>query len=129
MYKLITTSGTILGVTETVIYIKKHPTNDCYTNATEMDATGVAFNSTPYNLWGRDPMIEDAETLIVTSVDGGQEIGSLNDKNAELTDHLAEVDEIAIDLFEQTLAFETVCAEQDEAIIEIYEKIGATNNG
>lgn len=123
MYKIIKTDGTVLGLVETVIYIKKHPTNNCYTNATEMDATGVAYNSTPYNLIGHNE-IENTDTVIVSLVDGGNEIGGLKEKDAEQTDHLAEVDEIAIDLYEQNLALENINAEQDEAIIEIYEMMG-----
>lgn len=129
MYRLITMSGTILGVTEKVTYIKRHPSNDCYTCATEDDATGVAFNSVPYNLCGRDVMIEDEEVVIVVPIDGGREINVLDGKSAEHTDHLAEVDEIAIELYEANLALEAINAEQDEAIIEIYEIMEAANNG
>lgn len=123
MYRLVTTTGTILGVTEEVRYIKKHPTSGCYIDATEEDAIGVAYNSTPYNLFGHNE-IEDADTVIVAHVDGGNEIGGLKEKDAEQSDHLAEVDEIAIDLYEQNLALEAISAGQDEAIIEIYEMMG-----
>ena len=129
MYRLITTNGAVLGVIETVTYIKRHPSNDCYTCATEDDATGVAFNSTPYNLWGRETMIDGEETIIIIPIDGGHEISGLMEKSDTHADHLAEVDEIAIELFEQNLKLEEVNAEQDEAIIEIYEAMEVANNG
>ena len=50
-------------------------------------------------------------------------------ENRELKDRLAETDEIAIDLYEASLAQEAINAEQDEAIIEIYETMEAMNNG
>lgn len=46
-----------------------------------------------------------------------------------LEEHLAETDEIAIELYEAGLAQEAINAEQDEAIIEIYEMMEAVNNG
>lgn len=42
---------------------------------------------------------------------------------------LAESDEIAIELYEANLVQESVNAEQDEAIIEIYEMMEGINNG
>ena len=47
----------------------------------------------------------------------------------KLAENLAEADEIAIELYEASLAQEAINAEQDEAIIEIYEMMEATNNG
>lgn len=74
MYRIIKTDGTELGITDLVNYIK-FGDSGCFTNAVETDAIGVAFNSTPYNLIGHDE-IEDADTVIVSKIDGGQEIKS-----------------------------------------------------
>ena len=47
----------------------------------------------------------------------------------KLEQTLAETDEMAIDLFEANLAQSAINAEQDEAIIEIYEMMEVANNG
>lgn len=52
----------------------------------------------------------------------------LETENKELAEHLAETDEVAIELYEASLAQEAINAEQDEAIIEIYETMEALNN-
>lgn len=49
--------------------------------------------------------------------------------DSKIAQNLAEADEIAINLYEANLAQEIINAEQDEAIIEIFEKMEATNNG
>lgn len=64
LYSIVKTDGTVLGVTESVRYIKIHE-NGCYTNANENDAIGVAFKNKPYNLAGYSE-IENAETVIVS---------------------------------------------------------------
>lgn len=75
MYRIIKTDGTELGITDQVTYIK-FGANGCFTNATVEDAIGVAFNSTPYNLFGHNE-IEETDTVIVSQIDGGAAVGSL----------------------------------------------------
>ena len=48
---------------------------------------------------------------------------------SEVEQTLAETDEMAIDLFEANLAQSAINAEQDEAIIEIYEMMEVANHG
>ena len=127
MFRIIKTNGTELGVTESVNYIKIHK-NGCYTTATRADAIGVAYNSVAYNLIGHDD-IADTDTVIVCEIDGGKEINAIIAKNILINEHLAEADEIAIDLFEAGLMQDAINAEQDEAIIEIYEMMGGLTNG
>lgn len=59
----------------------------------------------------------------------GSRIAVLEEKNASISERLAETDEIAIELYEAGLAQEAINAEQDEAIIDIYELMEAMNNG
>lgn len=75
MYRIIKIDGTELGITDSVNYIKIGSSGD-FTTAAESEAIGVAFNSTPYNLMGHSD-IEGAETVIVSKIDGGAEVGSL----------------------------------------------------
>ena len=56
-------------------------------------------------------------------------LSMLEAENKTIAEHLAETDEIAIELYEASLAQEAINAEQDEAIIEIYETMEAMNNG
>lgn len=74
MYRIIKIDGTELGVTDSVNYIKISE-NGCFTNATTEDAVGVAFNSVAYNLVGHNE-IEEADTVVVSKIDGGYEIKS-----------------------------------------------------
>lgn len=75
MYRIIKIDGTELGITDSVNYIKIGAGGD-FTTAAETDAIGVAFNSTPYNLMGHN-IIAGAETVVVSKIDGGAEVGSL----------------------------------------------------
>lgn len=74
MYRIIKIDGTELGVTDSVNYIKISE-NGCFTNAIAEDAVGVAFNSVAYNLVGHNE-IEEADTVVVSKIDGGYEIKS-----------------------------------------------------
>lgn len=69
MYRIIKIDGTELGITDSVNYIKIGASGD-FAFAPEEDAIGVAFNSVAYNLVGHTE-IADAETVVVSSVDGG----------------------------------------------------------
>lgn len=56
-------------------------------------------------------------------------LSMLEAENRDLKEHLAETDEVAIELYEAALAQEAINAEQDEAIIEIYETMEVMSNG
>ena len=74
MYRIIKIDGTELGVTDSVNYIRISD-NGCFTTAKEEDAIGVAFDSVAYNLIGHDE-IKNADTVVVSKIDGGQELKS-----------------------------------------------------
>lgn len=79
MYRIINIDGTELGITDSVTYIKILD-NGSFTTATAEDAIGVAFSGTAYNLFGhRD--IENAETVLVSRVDGGNIIGNVQNQS------------------------------------------------
>lgn len=56
-------------------------------------------------------------------------IAKLESENKDIRDRLAESDEIAIELYEASLVNDAINAEQDEAIIDIYEIMEALTNG
>ncbi len=79
MYRIIKTDGTELGVSEKVNFIKIGASGS-YATATRETAVGVAYKSTPYNLFGHDE-IPGAETVIVSEFDGGERILELQEEN------------------------------------------------
>lgn len=76
MCRIIKTDGTELGITESVRYIKIGTYGD-FVVATEEEAIGVAYKGTPYNLIGHSE-IENADTVVVSVIDGGDEVGSMS---------------------------------------------------
>ena len=69
MYRIIKQDGTELGLTESVLYIRIG-SGGCFTPCKEQDAVGIAYQSTPYNLFGHTD-IEGADTVLVRKCDGG----------------------------------------------------------
>lgn len=118
MYKITIPDGTVLN-REYLDFIRVHK-NGCYVITTRNKAEGVCINGTPY-------LYKDG--TILQEIDRGEYIDKLISKNKELESHLAETDEVAIELYEASLAQEAINAEQDEAIIEIYEAMEVMSNG
>lgn len=76
MYKLIDfETGEKIGIVEypTYIFLGK---NGCYQKCKEKDAQGIAYNSTPYNLFGKESM-GDLPTVILAELDAGKELESI----------------------------------------------------
>ena len=73
MFRIINAEdGAEIGVSDSVFYITIGKTGDFI--PTDRDhATGVAVNSTPYNLIGFD-QITDAPTVVVSEFDGGKTV-------------------------------------------------------
>lgn len=67
MYRLVTTAGVELGITEEVRYIKRSD-NGSFVRTDRENAVGIAHNGTPYNLLGHEE-IEGADTVIVREAD------------------------------------------------------------
>lgn len=77
MYKITSASdGVDIGMTEAVTYIRLNAKNGCYTMCDKQEAQGVAYASTPYNLFGKESM-GDLPTVLVTEVDAGKELGTV----------------------------------------------------
>ena len=107
MYKIIFPDGTILN-RENPDFIRVHK-NGCYIITTRNKAEGICINGTPY-------LFKDG--TILQEVDRGEYIDKLISKNKELESHLAETDEVAIELYEASLAQEAINAEQDELLLK-----------
>lgn len=72
MYRIIRDDGMELGITDSILFIKIAE-NGCFVPSREEDAIGVAFRSVAYNLIGHNE-IEGAETVVVSKIDGGDEM-------------------------------------------------------
>ncbi len=62
--------GTVLALTEDVTYIKKAD-NGCYILCPEPDASGISYAGTPYQLFDRDQMGDELETVMLEQTDIG----------------------------------------------------------
>lgn len=111
MYKITTPEGAVF-TTEKPNFIRVH-SNGCYILCDRSKAEGVAYGGTPY-------LFKDG--TMCHEIDGGKEVDTLAAKDTELELHLAETDEVAIQLYETSLT-------QDDAIIEIYEMMEGIING
>ena len=67
MYKISSISGELIGYAEKIKYIKINK-RGVYVETTPGQATGIAYNSTPYNLMGYKDFI-DAETVVVSQIE------------------------------------------------------------
>lgn len=113
MFRIIT-ADEISVLTEDPKWIRRHKEN-CFILCKREKAEGVAYKGNPLLF---------SEGTRVYEFDGADELETLNSKLDVAEDHLAEVDEIAIVLYETTVLHDEIIAAQDDAIIEIYEMIG-----
>lgn len=97
MYRIINEqTGELIGLTESVRYIRIHEGNGCFVQCDEEQAIGVAFQSEPYNLFGHEE-IADRPTIIVRKVDGGEvsmKQKEMSDKNAANIDYISMMADI-----------------------------------
>lgn len=120
MYK-ITTPENISVLTENPKWIRVHDRNpNCFILCAKERAEGVAYKGNPLLF---------SEGATIQEIDGGDEFYALQLENETLKAQLAEAEEVAIDLYEASLIQEDINAEQDEAIIEIYEAMEVITNG
>ena len=106
MFRILKLDGTEVGITERVNYIKYHERNQCYVSTTSETAQGVAFNCVPYQLQGKPELKNAVDTVRLVTFDGGVELNKLIQENKRL---------------------QTIIAETDEAIIQIYEMVDKEN--
>lgn len=94
--------------------------NGCYIICDRKKAEGVAYGGKPYLF---------KEGTVINEIDSGSELMKLQEENTSLKEQLAATDEATIELFETALTQEEINAEQDEAIIGIYESLEVAING
>lgn len=98
MYKLINTKdGSTVGSTEKPYFIRKKESTGCYIPADKESAQGVAYQSTAYNICGKDG-VGATDTVILVEYDAGAE----TDKNsAAIAENSAAIDNLIIAMLEE----------------------------
>ena len=99
MFRIVTTTGVDLGLTEQVNYININSRNRCFNHCDEKSAIGIAFRGKPYNLYGHSE-IPDTGTVVICKVDSGAELSAIRGNNIDLAQHLADLDEAMIEIYE-----------------------------
>ena len=78
MYKIINQdTGEFIGMTESPTYIRLSQNGCLVLCKVGEEPQGVAFASQAYNLFGKEPMSPGLPTVLVTEVDGGQELQAM----------------------------------------------------
>ncbi len=72
MYRIVTTDGTDLGLTDEILYIKKSESG-VYVKASEKDAIGIAHRGKAYNRVGFGEIV-DAETVVAFETSPSKEL-------------------------------------------------------
>ena len=111
MYKIIK-DGAVLALTESPNYIRLHP-DGFYILCDQSEAQGVAYHGTPYLF---------ADGAICCEVDGGAYFFS---NQEDMKSQLQQADDTAIELYEAHMAQEEINTAQDDALIELYERLEA----
>lgn len=136
MYRAVK-NGETFALVGTPYYIKQKGEN--LIPCLEAEAQGVAINSIPYNLFGREPMTHEniaGEILLVWADDG--DISQHQAAEIEtVKEQLAQADDTAISLYEANLAQGELNQQQeeinqqqaainqttDDTLIDLYEQI------
>ena len=119
MYQIIQDGRTIALVADPVFITLSQ--NGSYVPTTEDKARGISIDSTPYHLLGREEL-PGLPTVMAVPVDGGAYFFS---NQEDMKSQLQQADDAAIELYEAHMAQEEINAAQDDALIEIYERLEA----
>lgn len=119
MYQIIQDGRTIALVADPVFITLSQ--NGSYVPTTEDKARGISIDSMPYHLLGREEL-PGLPTVMAVPVDGGAHFFS---NQEDMKSQLQQADDTAIELYEAHMAQEGINAAQDDALIEIYERLEA----
>ena len=99
-----TSNGERIGMTETPTYIKQAE-NGCYNLCPEPEASGIAFEGTPYRLLGREApeVMGKLDAVMLEETDAGPMVAAAHDLSADI-DGLTVDHEYRITLLELGVA-------------------------
>lgn len=69
MYQVIK-DNVVMAYVDQPVFIRLHE-NGCYVPATEEEAQGLAIQSAPYHILGRDNLPGAVATVVISKIDGG----------------------------------------------------------
>ena len=69
MYEVIK-DNVVMAYVDDPVFIRMH-TNGCYVAVTEDEAQGIAIQSVPYHILGREDLPGAVATVVISKVDGG----------------------------------------------------------
>lgn len=122
MYRII-----IRKTAETIGYVEEPryiylASSGSYVQCEEQIAQGIAHRSTPYNLYGREPLSAEIDTVILREIDGGELIERQSKELDMLETALDNSDDVVISLYEHMLAQENFNDNIDKILMDLYEK-------
>lgn len=112
MYKLILEStGELLGVVSNPNFICLKEATGCFVPTKRQNATGVAYQSKPYNLFGTDGVGVE-ESIVISEIDDGEYI-------SELANEVKGIPALEDAVCELDLAYEERIAAIEDALCEL----------
>lgn len=88
MYRIVR-DGAVIAYVEQPYYIRLH-TNGCFVKTTEEKAQGIAIQSVPYHLLGKEDLPGAVATVGISEVDGGIVLVNQQDSINELIQTVLE---------------------------------------
>lgn len=88
MYRIVK-DGSVMAYVEQPHYIRLH-TNGCFVKTTEENAQGIAIQSIPYHLLGKEDLPGAVATVAISEVDGGAVLINQQDSINELIQTVLE---------------------------------------
>ena len=114
MYRITTPSGET-HLTEKITYVRQH-SSGAYLITDQKRAEGIGYQGNFYLF---------ADGAQVHEVDTGEEIKDVREDADTMKEQLQQVDDTAIELYEAHMAQAEINTAQDDALIEIYERLEA----
>lgn len=114
MYRITTPTGET-HLTEKITYVRKH-SSGVYLITDQKRAEGVGYQGNLYLF---------ADGAQVHEVDAGDEFKAVREDADTMKAQLQQADDTAIELYEAHMAQEEINVAQDDALIEIYERLEA----
>lgn len=69
MYQIIK-DNVVMAYVDQPVFIRRHE-NGCYVATSEEEAQGIAIQSVPYHILGREELPGAVETVMIVKIDGG----------------------------------------------------------
>ena len=114
MYRITTPAGKT-HLTEKLTYVRKH-SSGVFLITDQKRAEGVGYHGNFYLF---------SDGVQVYEVDTGDEFKAVREDADTMKEQLQQADDTAIELYEAHMAQEEINAAQDDALIEIYERLEA----